>query len=182
MFSITLSTLTVFATLASAQTAIGSACAQEGAMACALSAKIAGAGAIVICSGGTNVLVDDCDRTPSNACTLIGGIPFCVDGKGILGAAGGAAAQAPAAANAPAAAKAKAAPVKAQAAAGAAPADGKAQIGAACTPGQYACGPHDAAANQDTIVICQGGAFVKLDNCDENTFTCKLIGIVPFCV
>ncbi|KAJ3017182.1 UNVERIFIED_CONTAM: hypothetical protein HDU68_011813 [Siphonaria sp. JEL0065] len=66
--------------------AIGDACAATGSAACSLSADVPGAGAIVQCVGGTLILLENCNDAPNNACTLISGSPFCVAGKGILGA------------------------------------------------------------------------------------------------
>ncbi|KAJ3012599.1 UNVERIFIED_CONTAM: hypothetical protein HDU68_001120 [Siphonaria sp. JEL0065] len=65
-----------------------------------------------------------------------------------------------------------------------APAPGADQValGTTCTSGQYACGPRDTAANQDTIAVCQGGVFIKSANCDEGAGVCQLINGVPYCL
>ncbi|KAJ3135020.1 hypothetical protein HK101_004287, partial [Irineochytrium annulatum] len=56
------------------------------------------------------------------------------------------------------------------------------QLQVGCTAGQYACGPLNE-LGQGTIVICQGDAFVKLDNCEDGpNNACQLIGGVPYCV
>ncbi|KAI9358918.1 hypothetical protein DFJ73DRAFT_957614 [Zopfochytrium polystomum] len=54
-------------------------------------------------------------------------------------------------------------------------------VGTACTSG-YACGGRNA-AGEDSIVICTGGAYVKLDDCnDAPNVACSLINGQPFCV
>ncbi|KAI9338839.1 hypothetical protein BDR26DRAFT_896199 [Obelidium mucronatum] len=67
-------------------------------------------------------------------------------------------------------------------AAQAAQAAGRVALGAVCSAGQYACGPRDTAANQDTIAVCQGGVFVTSANCDEGAGICQLINAVPYCL
>ncbi|KAJ3017181.1 UNVERIFIED_CONTAM: hypothetical protein HDU68_011812 [Siphonaria sp. JEL0065] len=68
--------------------ALGDACTGN-TLACALSVDMPGSGAIVQCAGGKFILLDNCEDTPNNACNLINGTPFCVAGKGIIGAANG---------------------------------------------------------------------------------------------
>ncbi|KAI9347993.1 hypothetical protein DFJ73DRAFT_777425 [Zopfochytrium polystomum] len=54
-------------------------------------------------------------------------------------------------------------------------------VGTACTSG-YACGGRNV-AGEDSIVSCTGGAYVKLDDCnDAPNVACSLINGQPFCV
>ncbi|KAJ3388298.1 hypothetical protein HDU84_009883 [Entophlyctis sp. JEL0112] len=64
--------------------AAGSACSGA-SYACSVSASDPQMGAIVQCVSGAFVHIDDCNDSPNNACTLIGGIPYCVLGNGIIG-------------------------------------------------------------------------------------------------
>ncbi|KAJ3190937.1 hypothetical protein HK101_008248 [Irineochytrium annulatum] len=51
-----------------------------------------------------------------------------------------------------------------------------------CTGGTYQCGPLNA-DGQGTINVCQGGSFVKLDDCnDAANNACTYISGSPFCV
>ncbi|KAJ1562507.1 hypothetical protein HK405_011294 [Cladochytrium tenue] len=55
------------------------------------------------------------------------------------------------------------------------------QFGNSCTT-TYACGPTND-AGQGTIAICQGGVWVKLDDCGETPYTaCEIIDSAPYCV
>ncbi|KAJ1553018.1 hypothetical protein HK405_009228 [Cladochytrium tenue] len=128
---------------------------------------------INVCSGGVWVKLDNCDDDPNNACTLIGGSPFCV------APTSGAATTAAAAA----AAAAAATPNQAAAAAGTSLAGSPTTaVGASCNGQTYSCGPQND-IGQDTINVCSGGVWVKLDNCDDDpNNACTLIGGSPFCV
>ncbi|KAI9341229.1 hypothetical protein BDR26DRAFT_334482 [Obelidium mucronatum] len=56
------------------------------------------------------------------------------------------------------------------------------KIGGPCQAGTYVCGPHDVAVNQDTLLVCAGGAYALQDHCDHGQFVCKVIGGMPYCI
>ncbi|KAJ3076267.1 hypothetical protein HDU98_004566 [Podochytrium sp. JEL0797] len=74
--------ISAIASLSSAS-AIGDACAGS-SYDCGLSPKNDGTAAILQCIGGSFQLLDNCDDTPNNACSIIGGNPYCVAGTGLV--------------------------------------------------------------------------------------------------
>jgi hypothetical protein len=124
---------------------------------------------INVCDGGVFVKLDDCNDSPNNKCAYIANEPFCVFGTG------GGTTPAPPPTSPPAGGGSG----------GGTPpgsSSGVTQVGQSCTSGTYACGAVNA-AGQDTINICDGGVFVKLDDCNDSPNNkCAYIANQPYCV
>jgi hypothetical protein len=161
-------------------TQVGQPCA-SGTYACG-AVNGAGQDTINVCQGGVFVKLDDCNDSPNNKCTYIANQPFCVAG---MGGGGGAAAPPPAGGGATTGGGgATMGGGGATTGGGTPPATptGVTQVGQPCTSGTYACGAVNG-AGQDTINVCQGGVFVKLDDCNDSPNNkCTYIANQPFCV
>ncbi|KAI8609363.1 hypothetical protein BC830DRAFT_1150952 [Chytriomyces sp. MP71] len=87
MISAIFTTVALLASTATAQGVVnfGDACTTAATLSCGPT-NTENQGSIAICQGGVFVKLDDCNDSPNNACTYLGGTPFCVLGNGFIGA------------------------------------------------------------------------------------------------